>query len=162
MKSKLLFALALLMASTLIFSCSDDDDDSGYSFKEQTLQGQIGGDDWEFKVGTAEMQENDTLWIDLYGVDDEDPCNNWNIEGDYLLFFIPAQVGVHELSFNWETGGQTVTFYDESATMNNVAVEGAVEILSIDETNGEVTGRIDAKIDGDNEVNGNFTAVYCQ
>lgn len=45
--------------------------------------------------------------------------------------------------------------------MNSIAVQGAVEITSIDEEKGIVKGRIDAKIDSDNSVNGNFEVTLC-
>lgn len=56
-------------------------------------------------------------------------------------------------------GQQTVTLVLYPST-NYICTEGALEIQSIDTSGMTVTGRIDARFDGDNYVNGNFVAAY--
>lgn len=71
---------------------------------------------------------------------------------------------MHELFINWNTlEGKTVTLvsYSETSVDNNIAVEGAYEIISVDTITKLVTGKMDAYIDNDNFINGNFTLKYC-
>jgi hypothetical protein len=53
-----------------------------------------------------------------------------------------------------------VNLFEEEGYVNNLASTGAVEILSISET--QVSGRIDARIDDESFVNGNFTVNICK
>jgi hypothetical protein len=75
---------------------------------------------------------------------------------DKCIAILPETEGLVELSL----GGQTFTLYDESENMNFICAEGAIEILEIDPVGFTVTGRVDARSDDDNHVNGNFTMAY--
>lgn len=159
---KLIFAIATL---TLIFvSCSKDEEKTNsYTFIDQNLQGKIGGNAWTFVAGNAEDSyfTEGNLSIDLYPSELDTPCGFiWDV--DYVMFEIPKEVGIYELYFDLSSfDGYTVTLFETEGTMNNIATEGAVEIISIDETSGTITGRMDVRADGDNQVNGNFTITYC-
>ena len=65
-----------------------------------------------------------------------------------------------KFDFNDLEGSRTVTLFDDEEVMNVIATEGAVEITSVTDTH--VTGRIDARADEDNFINGNFTVPLCQ
>jgi hypothetical protein len=160
--------LAMLIA--LAISCKDDDSTekkSGYSFKDQKLQGMIGGVLWTQRSGfaTAEIVNGQkVLGIDLIqnaaageeGSDMEMP------EGNYVFFDVPDAVGLYELNINWDANlasgndeSQTITLYNETAGVSHIATKGAVEILTITDT--EITGRIDARSEAGTYINGNFT-----
>lgn len=157
----------------LISSCGKDDDfgkddDSGpsYDFKDQNLQGTIDGFPFTYGEGTVELNTRDgedVLFFDLYNSSEEitDICDFFGFGNEVSVFFtIPAEVGLYELSLDLSSfSGQTVTLFNPDGAVNSIASTGAVEILTITET--EVTGRMDATLDGNNTVNGNFTAVFC-
>lgn len=83
-------------------------------------------------------------------------------DGDRVFFTLPSNTGVHLLKFDFNDleGSRTVTLFDDEEVMNVIATEGAVEITSVTDTH--VTGRIDARADEDNFINGNFTVPLCQ
>lgn len=77
-----------------------------------------------------------------------------------MFFTVPNEVGLYKLSFDLGSfSGQTVTLFDQQTVLNTIATTGAIEILTITDT--EVTGRVDARADKDNFVNGNFTVSFC-
>lgn len=103
----LLLAIGLFLTT----QCSKDDDSgTAYEFVDQDLQGQIGGASWIYMSGTASTWNEDELWIDIYAVESDDPCNEW-LDGDRVLFTIPREVGVYTLSFGSEDS-HTVTLLD--------------------------------------------------
>lgn len=162
-KSILKFQLVLIAA--LLFSCSDDDSEkkSSYSFKDQDLSGEIEGDSWTYEDGFVEegtFDDEEILDISLFLAQEDPACATFQREGDEVFFFVPNAVGLYKLSFDLSSfDGQTVTLLDEEEMLNVIATEGAIEILTITET--QVTGRIDARSDGQNYVNGNFTVSFC-
>ncbi len=142
--------------------CFGDSGGGGYSFTDQDAQGEIAGTVWTYVSGLAEesLSDNTKVSIDLYGIDPAggDPCGLLAFTGanEVILFSVPAQVGVYEIS-----SSQTATIYDGSSN-KIVTSGGAIEITSIDTmTNNEVTGKVDLDFDGNNYVNGNFTVDYC-
>lgn len=159
--SILLIALAIFQ-----FSCSSDDDDDGssYDFKDQIAQGAINDTDWTMMSGYASIS-NDNLSINLFGEKFDDPCNVFSDRGTYVFFTTNNEVKLRELKFDLDdaANSQSVTFYDPDAEyQNSIASRGAIEILSITDT--EVTGRIDARFreDGSSAINGNFTVEICK
>ncbi len=149
-------------------SCNDDNDDgsTGHSFLDQNMSGMIDGISFNFKAGSAdiEMEEN-TMDLDFFDVNEEndgsdDFCGFFGFgENVKVFFFIKNEVGLYNLELNTDLTGQTVTLFNPDGAQNFISADGAVEILSISET--EVKGRIDAKFDKENFVNGNFTLSVC-
>jgi hypothetical protein len=154
-------AVLFLMASLIGFSCKDDEDAKPkYEFKDQDLSGKIENVAWTYEEGTADANGN-TLSIDLF-LDQVDPvCELFGFpEGNQVFFTVPNQVGVYELKFDFSgSDNQTVTLFVPEEVLNIICSKGAIEILSISDT--EVTGRIDARSDENNYINGNFTVVIC-
>lgn len=152
-------AFVLLMTSVL-FSCGGDDDDKKYSFKDRDLSGKIGGSPWAYADGYSDISSG-TASITLTLAQDEEGCSIGFAEGNQVFFDVPAETGLYLLKFDLSgsTDNQTVTLLEIDGFVNNIATEGAIEILSITETT--ITGRIDAHIDGDNTVNGNFAVTIC-
>ena len=154
------FSLVLFLTSLIISSCGDDDSGPSFSFKDQNLQGTIDGKPFEFGDGTVDTLEiqGESLYFNLFdsGEPIDNVCNIFGFgEEVNLFFYVPVAVGVYELG----PQTRTVTLFDPAQTLNIIVSSGAVEILSISED--EVTGRIDARFDGNSSVNGNFSAVYC-
>lgn len=162
LKSKALF----LCIAILSFGCGDDDTDSpSYDFKDQVAQGSINGQSWTFVSGRASISD-EKLSIDLAADSDAVPCETFSFAGLKIFFTVDNKVALTELFFDLENfEGKTATFFDPDDGefgLNIIAVEGAIEILSI--TDNEVKGRIDVRDGHDNtsSVNGNFTVEICQ
>lgn len=154
-----------VFVALLMLACSDDDaEKSGYAFKDQDLSGKIEGESWTYADGFAEtsiFEDEEILNIDLFLAQANPACEVEQREGDAVFFFVPNAVGVYHLSFDLGSfDGQVVTLLDDvDIPFNTIATKGAIEILTITDT--EVTGRIDARADGDNYVNGNFRVSFC-
>ncbi|WP_420318725.1 hypothetical protein [Ekhidna sp.] len=162
--------LLLCFVSALILSlssCGSDDDEpsAGYDFIDQNLQGTIDGLPFVFGEGTFEASfftEGD-ISLDFHHADEQfdDVCGFIGFGDQLKVFFeITNEVGLYELFINLNTfEGQTVTLYNPEGQVHNIATFGAVEILTITDT--QLTGRMDARMDAENSVNGNFTLVFC-
>ncbi|MBL7840746.1 MAG: hypothetical protein JNJ75_11430 [Cyclobacteriaceae bacterium] len=168
MKARSIFYTLLFSSTALLLSCSDDDEKGpSYSFKNQDLQGKIEGGSWTYADGyveTTTLEGVESLSVNLMLTQVDGACGNFSVEGDEVFFFVPNAVGLYKLSFDLGSfDGQVVTLYDDDDggpdPINVIATKGAIEILTITDT--EVTGRIDARADKDNFVNGNFTVSFC-
>ncbi len=141
-----------------LVSCSDDEgSSSSYKFKEQDAQGKINKVAFAYADGYADIDESG-LRVTLTLAQDEEGCSMWLPEVDNVFFTVDNATGLTKLSFkNFE--GHTVTLFEDDETMNWIATEGAVEILTITDT--EVTGRLDARYGKNTFINGSFTVPVC-
>jgi len=162
--NKIMKGVIGILALAFLVSCGNDESGPAYEFIDQPLQGKIGGVDFMMKDGKVEegIFEEDGWFISIYGEDEvPEACEVSSAEKNYLFFNVPLEVGIYKLYFKLSTfEGQLVNLFDiEDEDMQNLASEGAIEILSISET--EVTGRMDARFNNQNAVNGNFTVSFC-
>lgn len=157
---KNLYLLCLIFLVTSLISCSDDDSDNdgpSYEFKNQELQGMIDGQAFVLGEGTVSSSDGELSLKLLSDMETASACDQFG-SGDFVrVFFTIAEAeGIVELSFE----EQTVTLFNPENTLNIIITEGAVEITSISESS--VSGKIDARYDDENFVNGNFTAEFCE
>jgi hypothetical protein len=150
--------LILLVAFT--FSCGDDDGKKEYSFKDQHVQGELFEGSWEYADGSVNEGEH-MLGVTLYPAHDEVLCSGTVNTQTMVGFPIPNEVGLYKLKSDPNFPGLIVlfTYFDSEGPITLYVEEGAVEILTITET--EVTGRIDAHKDDNNHINGNFVVLFC-
>ena len=166
MKRKVVYFLILTLVTSLLFSCSKDEEgtERSYKFKDQLMQGEIEGEAWTFISGIAEIGawEEDQLSLNFYAEASDDPCNEW-LQGNQVFGNVPNAVGLYK--FKLDLGGddnQTITLFHQESFMNTIVSTGAIEITLIDLESKVVEGRIDAYGDKNNFVNGNFTLTLCQ
>jgi len=140
------------------FSCSEDEETPGYNFLDQNLQGEIDGTSWIFRTGTAEPSSSMPNQLSIEMVNEEiiDPCSQFFFDQEQIFFSVPNQLGLYQLDLQ----SQTVTFFIPPGS-NFIAGEGAIEIQSIDTSNGIVTGRMDVRANDNTSANGNFTLEFC-
>lgn len=163
---KLIRLLAwVVLPCVFLMNCGGDDDitPAGYEYEfiNQDLQGKINGQSWSYVDGVAEED-----WVDAsqerfeIGAEEmTDPCNEF-VDGLRVLFSTPSAVGIYELRpIGHDDGSYLVNLFDPAETLNIFAGQGAIEILTLTDT--EVTGRMDVYFDDDTHVNGNFTLPYC-
>ncbi|MEO1255569.1 MAG: hypothetical protein AAFY41_11915, partial [Bacteroidota bacterium] len=148
-------------------SLQDSESGPSFDFKDQILQGQIDGFSFEYGEGTvsilASPSDGNNLFFDLYDIKEDftDICDFIGFGDEVSVFFrVPNEVGLYELDFDLSSfDGQVITLFNPEGSVNNIASIGALEILTISDT--LVTGRMDARLDSENTVNGNFSAVFC-
>jgi hypothetical protein len=152
--------IAIFILVMLAFSCKDDDSGPGYNFKDQDAMGEIADVEWMYEDGYAEIIEGTVRVTLIREQNGETGCDIFLPEDDQVFFRVPLEDGLYKLSLG---GGdpRTATLFDDEETFNYLAVEGAIEIISVSDT--EVKGRIDATADqGENFVNGNFRVPICK
>lgn len=159
--------LIIFTVSIVLISCSKDDINktNSYSFVDQNLQGKIGNTEWDFVAGNVSLNSwDDSYFFKLYAGELEEPCSGlW--DGDYVMFSGAIEPGIYELNWNLSDSENafTVTLLEDAdIPMNNIATEGAVEIISVDLEAGILTGRMDVRSDDETFVNGNFTLSICE
>jgi len=166
--------LCAALFSTLTFTaCSDDNDDPDPEeenncepeFATAVATGSFMGSAFTIVEGTADEDpfEADKYRYNLYGeAVTGDPCDGFNFDKPKLsiIFSVPKEVGVYNLGV---AAGNSVTFNDATVVNEvtaDVAVCGAVEIISVSAT--EISGRVDAFANSNSDLNGVFTVQLCQ
>lgn len=168
-KKRLIYCIVLLMSGVIAVSCAKDDEEDDpvnkpdYSFIDQNLQGEIEGEAWELLAGSAinSFGDTTTLYVEMFAMASDNPCADFNLDGNRVIFHIPKAEGLYELSFDWSENSQTITLYHDATGVNAVASEGAIEITLIDEVNGLYEGRVVAEAGAGNSINGNFRIPFC-
>lgn len=165
------YITALLIAVT-VYSCKKDKDDNGgtsvptgstTTFSSDPAGGKMHGTAWQHVDGWSHtnIYTDSLVTIILEDVVDSngcDPGGSGGISYAQVYFDAPAEVGAYSLTmqnfvtFSVDVNG-TPTFYNVSS--------GAIEITAYDTANGAVAGKINARFDGQNFINGVFDVPYC-
>jgi hypothetical protein len=162
MRTKIL-SLFLIVA----FGCSKTEEtpSSTYEFKNQDVTGKINKVAWTYADGYADVSSSSgsepRVRVSLVLAQSKKGCDIFLATGNQVVFSLPAKVGLYKLSFNLNGGtGYTATLLENATIPNNlIASDGAIEILTLTST--EITGRMDARYDGESFVNGNFKVAIC-
>jgi hypothetical protein len=150
--------LFTLLVISLV-SCKDDDKaEPAYSFKDQDATGKIENVSWTYKDGYVDIG-SELIHVTLTIEQDGKACDVTSPTGDYVSFAVDKEEKLYLLGGSGSTL-YTATLLESDDTMNYIALEGAIEITSI--TDLAVSGRIDARVDDETFVNGNFTIPTCQ
>ena len=130
-----------------------------YDFKSQNLKGKINNQPWEYSSGVARpsFTSEDTLRVGIYNAEFDNSCS-YAISENGILFNVPKAEGLYILNANWDNF-QTVTLYH--GTTKEYGLGGAIEIVNIDYEARTISGRIDATVDNNSSVNGNFLITLC-
>lgn len=156
--NRICLSLLIVLTASLV-SCKDDDDDDkpSYSFKDQEAQGKIGNESWTYTDGYA---TNDQFFVINLTLDEgETGCGISDPKKDRVSFIAEFETKVYQLG----TGSTvyTVTLTDaENLQDQHISIEGAIEITSVTDTH--VSGKLDARFDEENFINGNFTVPICK
>jgi len=149
----------LVFCLPFFFVSCDNSVNLPYEFKDQEVQGRIQGQPWEIQDAVARfsLSNEDTLLLQLNDTTLGLPC-------DYLIsnagarFTIPCKTGIYILSSK-AIQYQSVSIYEGGTSLE--ALAGAIEITLIDTANAVIEGKIDATYDGQNQLNGHFSAHWC-
>ncbi len=168
-------AFALLIFATLFIACEKDDksttpiieptpieDSLAYEFKDQDLQGKIGGQNWVMNHGTFRNYEPMDYPYMFYfsNLPDTNQCdNNYNVTVFVQFALNELKPGIY---YSTQCYLGAVMARDTEEDFTRRLPKGAIEILTIDANNNIVTGRIDVRKNETNFVNGNFSITYCK
>lgn len=171
--------LFIIISALVLLGCKKKEEDDPtptthkVNYNNQVLQGKINGELWMYAQGEVSSSSWDvgeiSHYFEIIDTSQSDSCFIISGKRSKVIFHTDdtgkvIQPAVHELYINWNTlEGKTITLvsYSETSVDNNIAVEGAYEIISVDTISKLVTGKMDAYIDKDNFINGNFTLKYC-
>ena len=176
MKKSLIAIVSLIALVTM--SCKKSEDTASTSSKinymNQDIQGKIGGKTWKYIQGEANTylfgSADYSHFFNILDTADTDSCFSSSNQRSKIIFSYDdanevMKPGSYKLKFDLSgtTDSKTVTFvvYENGSPMNYIASEGGYEIISVDTVKRLITGRMDARYDGKNYANGNFTLKYC-
>lgn len=151
--------LSLISIGFFVLIACDSTVNLPYEFKNQPVQGKIGGESWEFAEAIVRVSlfSGDTLSFQLND-------SIFGSECDYLIsnrgarFTTPFEEGVFLLSSK-SIQFQSIEFYNDGESLQ--ALSGAIQILSINLTEGTIEAQLDATYDAGNRLNGKFIARFC-
>ena len=169
MKHRLTILIGLSIAA-MLFSCQKKDDKPVDISNNPTdsvgtpLNGKIAGKDWEFIQGNAATNYagDGKMLISLYPISFEDSCQIGH-EADEVFLTIKPEEGKFDLNLDlndWDKS-LTVTLFDYETVNNFIAVDGYVELTSVDVSQGIITGKMDVMYDDSNYVKGSFQVPIC-
>jgi hypothetical protein len=155
--------LTLLVIFAIACSKKEEAPVPAYSFKNQDVSGKINNVAWAYADGYADVTSGTDPKVDvkLLLTQSNKGCAITNATGNQVFFRLPAKVGLYTINFDLtgSTTSYTATLFEKATTLNIIANSGAIEILTL--TNTEVTGRMDARSDDKSFVNGNFKVAIC-
>lgn len=168
---KLLF-IALIGLS--VVACKKDDDDdsksttSGTSYVDQTLQGKIGNQSWEYMDGKfteSSFGSTKQYAVTMYAQKDSTLCKAFGVkQWDKIIFSCPMETGKYDLKLDLtgSSDSRTVTLYSAKDEINNIATKGYYEITAIDTAAGTMNIKMVVEADSENKVNGKATLTFCK
>lgn len=160
--------LAALAVSSLIIACGPPPRDRVLDILGETPKGQFNGTEWTMTKATVKRTGADggvggKLDVKLFGEPVADCASSGGGDAGYIIFNMPAAVGKRTLQLSLSDLGsddnQTITFVTPPSN-NNISVDGVLNVTELTETS--VTMGILAKSGKTTDVNGTFTATFCQ
>lgn len=136
---------------------SNNQNQGTYNFLDRNLEGGIDNRKWTFKMGHCKPDSSGKNFVFfLFDSLTSDSCMFLKPR-DRVEFNIPPKTGLYQFS------QQSPALLFQARNRKNVeAYGGAVEILVFDSIQHVVKGRIDTRVDDQNQVNGNFTIKLCK
>jgi hypothetical protein len=147
--------LLALLAIGMV-GCGGDDED--VSVADQALQGQVNGQPWTIGSATTNdfLSDEETIWVDAH-LEADVMCNSFGGgDGPSLIISVPRDLGAHTLGLSLN---MTFVYDEDGETQNLVGTSGVIVVEEITDT--QVTASLRATFDGDNTVEGRFTAELC-
>lgn len=139
------------------------DPSTTYSIATSVVQGSIEGQDFVFVSGSYK-EDSEGYTISLYPAEplpeSERMWSPYATNLDMVLIPLPLGVGSYELPYKLNpssTSVTTPTIFEAQDQTNLMTTEGVVEIYSVDDVNGVITGGLHVVDLHDNELNGTFT-----
>lgn len=122
------------------------------------LAGQVGGAQWNFKMGKAiRVAFDDELNVSFYSTQEigDDPCAIGNSNNAHLTITLRNAIG----NFNLPQGGESLIFQQAGGPTSFQAASGFIEITQLTGLRG--IGYLQATFDDGNTVEGRFQFDIC-
>ena len=131
-------------------------------YETTTLSGKVAGTSWTFQTGrvTVPSSSSGSYWVYMTNDNLSNACSSTytGTSSNPTVFYARSEAPtVGETELGWGTDKGTATAYDGST--NYILSTGKISIVTATTT--EVTGKMYAKYDSDNEINGTFTLSRC-
>lgn len=127
--------------------------------KNTTIDGMINGQNWVFISGRAKPSffNKTEYMIELFDKSLQDPCNDFKLlETRTVLTSVELKKGAISFDMN---NNATLAYNENGTSMNIIATEG---MLVLDSVEGDfIEGKMLAKFDSKNHVNGAFRIPIC-
>ena len=151
-----LLLLMLLPAAGCLSSCEDDI--SGFDLEKDPLKGKIGGEEWQYAVGSANAN-NSSYYLEglIVGESAQDPCAIRVSSKPHLSLKIPGRKGSYNLPFAANEG--YVVFNLPNGAKKLTASGGFIEVVAVGSQ--QLIGYMSADFDDDNTVKGSFLLEFC-
>ncbi len=151
-----LFMLVLLAATGCLSSCKDDI--NGFDLEKDPLKGKIGGEEWQYAAGSANVN-NSSYYLEglIVGESTQDPCAIRVSSKLHLSIKIPGRKGSYNLPFPANEG--YVIFNLPNGTKKFTASGGFIEVVAVGSQ--QLIGYMSADFDDDNTVQGSFLLEFC-
>lgn len=145
---------AMIMLGLLGFSACDNELGEDLPL----LNGMVGGEDWDFKLGKAFRDPfGEELDVSFYSEQEfgDDPCAIGNSNNTHLTITIPFAVG----NYNIPQNGESLVFQQAGTNASFQAASGFIEITQLTGLRG--VGYLQATFDEQNTVEGRFQFDIC-
>jgi hypothetical protein len=146
-----------LLALVGAVGCGSSGSDGGTAaIAMSTLAGKIGGQSWALGTGETDsfLSTSTVFDVSIYS-DSFTACTGQSSQENYLSLMVPTAAGDYAINLQ---GPATAVFVVGGST-NLVASSGHLVVDSVTSTT--VTGGINVSYNGDNSVDGQFTATVC-
>ena len=169
MKTKILASVTLaILFFTLIISCKKDEVEKEkeekpippHKFLNRPLSGKIDSEDYVFVSGSKVIPivspSQSSFYLTNVATTGKDTCDQYGYGDMMAQFGLYGAIETKVYGIGVGTNNPCTLFGTDSAFTKP---RGAVEILTI--SNKTITGRIDAMVDSNTYVNGNFSVSVC-
>jgi hypothetical protein len=159
-------AVRAVLAATAIFAaaCGGGSGSSSADIVSTTPSGTFDGKSWTMSKATI-TRDGDELTVHMFAdpnVADCDAFQSQDSTTGYLLFSVPAKVGVRPLQLSLSDlsnpDNQTVTFVTPPSN-NDISTDGVINVSALSDTS--VTLGVLARTASGNEINGTVTTDLC-
>jgi len=152
-----LFRIVLLAATGYLSSCKDDI--SGFDLEKDPLKGKIGGEEWQYAAGSANVN-NSSYYLEglIVGESTQDPCAIRVSSKLHLSIKIPGRKGSYNINSSLNSEA-TIIFNLPNGVKRFTATGGFVEVVAVGSQ--QLIGYMSADFDDDNTVQGSFLLEFC-
>jgi hypothetical protein len=154
MAGRLGVALLVLLGAV---GCGSGSDGGTATIATTPLAGKIGGQSWSLGTGETDSFLSTATQFDVSIYSDTfTPCSGQSSQENYLSLGVPTAAGDYSINLQ----GPATAVFVVGGSQNLVATSGHLVIDTVTSTT--ITGGINVSFNGDNAVDGQFTATICQ
>lgn len=164
LKTTSLTILIILSGIILLTYCKKKEEEAPlppHNFLNQPMSGKVNGQEWVLGAGRSIYTNPYYKFFFSDSVNTtNDLCNQTGFGKRAIIIAIPKiEQKIYGITYPGTSALQFLIVKEDGNSYYVNGASGALEVLSID--NEKITGRIDAKLNDSNYVNGNFTIQLC-